>query len=280
MKLKNYLLLGSATLLIAACSSDDNNNQEKILDRVEIYYPSKAEYENAEFTRTTSKRVQYYENGGITLDSIFDGVNEEYRGGSKVHPTGNTKVETHFDASGIIQKTITYKYDSTGRLVEVKYQPEGISGILEITSFSYEADGKISCNYQNPPAEQLPNGKHTTNEEGLISGTISNNGISTNPFVYANGNIVSTESTNFTYYDTEKPSNLRMNTIQFNNYILQNRSETESYGMIGRHYLKSSSYANRTYESTFDDSGYILYTAYRGHDGTDWQTREFFYFYK
>lgn len=282
MKLKNYLLLGSATLFVAACSSsDDNNNQEMVLNRVEVYYPSKSEYENSEDQFMAFKEVQYYENGEIALDSFYDGYGN-YHSGYIVQTTGNTKIMTYYDAANIVLFTTTYNYDTAGRLLEIIHLTVNDPLNNKIDKYSYEADGTIVHTFQHSSSEPQTSNIYTTNEAGLISGTINNDGTWRATLIFEDGNVPQINHSNglsryYKYYTTPKPSNLRMNTTQSNNYILE--EGLDAVGNIAKYYLKAYDNADRTYESTFNESGYITHTNYEGNDGSARRKTETFYYY-
>lgn len=278
MKLKNYLLLGCVTVFAAACSSnDDNNNQQMTLQRVEEYYPSKTEYENAEWKYQTYKDVKYYENGEVVLDSFFDGTTGYYSR-EVVQTTQSTKTRTQYDINKNIQSTVTYRFDTQGRLIQTITPAMSESSSDIIDNFSYNSDGTITYTSQQPQFEQESQQTYVTNDEGRIIGSIYE-GLIHNEMVYENGNIISINGKNLTYYDIKKPSNLRMNIIQVNNYLLGYSWFNNSLGVISDNYIKAFEDNLETYQSTFNNSGYILHTNWEGAMSTAIGTKEFFYYY-
>ena len=234
--MKTKILLLFVAAMLASCSSDNITestlpaSNELTLKKVETYYPSKAVYDSITGGVFSTKEIQYFENGYIVADSIYNQVHElSYIREYTYH--SNTTYEALYTPNHTAVNSTLYTYDNSGRIIEylnTQYsQPQ--EGLKK--KFAYNADGTATITYPDYVTNETPEsyGSYTANADGIISffSSPSHN----QSLLYQNGNPVThTETTqsstyvrNMTFYDIPAPANRLKTATQINNITLAPR---------------------------------------------------------
>jgi len=268
--MKKCLLCQAICLLVlfTGCSDDDsltplNNETIQELSKVITYMPSKQSYENGEIEST--KNVQYFEGTNVIADTTFDISGNIHSRVAHIYTSNSYELNYYHGTS--LNLKLTYIYDSLGRIIEIKsdnsflYQGFPNQGLAS-RKLIYE-NGQVVCERYDENNQLMPQYTryYLLNTTGLI--TFDSNFIGDK--LVANN--LSMGSVAMDYYDVAKPANMLKSIYQLNNLFFESSEYRVHMAENNNYYLQSYSYINYngisetvTFESEFDDLGYILHT--------------------
>jgi len=287
MKNKILLLLLTA-LAIASCSGDpDTLNSEisnsglLILKKVETFYPSAEAYSNPDDVDPARKKVQYFENGEIVADTVYDKTGALYQTTVRT-ASGTTKTETVTTMVGGTPSVVayTYTYDAAGRITEYqtdlgaqsykKVMAYNTDGTIVITSYDSNSGNLGSYGaYSVNPAGRIANFDSDTEHLALIYQD-------SKPIQYTKDYTgeETTDTLNFTYYSTAVPVNRVKTITQVNNIILI--SGYLYYAAYNAHEYLESHQGAAYYADTFNNNGYLTVSRVEQSNGDN---HEMYYYY-
>lgn len=260
------ILLFILTAMAFSCSDDNNatlSDTALTLKKTVTYTPIKAAYDNG--AAWSYKHVQYFENNKPVADSIFDpsgnlSMNIEYIA------SGNTRDEKYWYANNYLGKRTLYTYDNLGRIIKQAIYSSQVSDYIE-RRFTYEPGLVTTRSYSVSAGQEqlLSSGTTTLNTLGMITSEsefdgdkLIKNNISTMPGV---------PEVAMEYYAVAKPQSLRKTVYELNNLFIESSEYRVATAEENNYYIKKYRFADYngvtqevTFESVFDENGYITYT--------------------
>lgn len=258
------ILLFILTAMAFSCSDDNNatlSDTALTLKKTVTYTPNKAAFDSGEMF--TTKRIQYFEDNKVVADSIFDPSGLliiEYT------ITANTREEKYWYASNYMAKRTVYTYDNLGRIIKQAIYSPQVSDYIE-RRFTYEPGLVTTKTYSVSAVQEqlLYTGTATLNSLGMImSGSeydgdkLIKNNISPLPGV---------PEVAMEYYAVAKPQSLRKTVYELNNLFMESDEDRVATAEENNYYLRKYRFADYngvtqevTFESVFDQNGYITYT--------------------
>jgi len=275
-------------MAIASCSGDPDtlnseisNNGLLTLNKVETFYPSKAAYNDPNDFDTARRKIQYFENGEIVADTVYDKTGALYQTTART-ANGIVKTETVTTIVGGTPTVVayTYTYDSTGRITE--YQTDlGSQSYKKV--MAYNTDGTIVITSYDSNSGNLGSyGAYSVNQDGRIANFDSDT--EQLAILYEDSKPVqytkyfpgegTTDTFNFTYYSTAVPVNRVKTITQVNNIILI--SGYLYYAAYNANYYLQIHQDAAYYTDTFNNKGYLTVSSV---DLSNGGNNEMYYYY-
>ena len=282
-------LIGITALMFTACTNEEasviNHAATALpeLNKIVTYTPREADYVAGNYP--AYKKVQYFENGHITADTLF---NYQHQAEEIItHTYSNNMYTQSFEQYGVTNRIIERTYDDTGRMVKKKTSSPNTynNGTpIRISLFDYTTGNTVAIsNYDGTTGEVLSPGiTYNLTDNGFISGYELSDNIMYDTVIYDGDKPLSalnySETVTFTYYDIEVPQNMRKTVAETNNAIMDGTG-FDDYAALNCNYFLKSYDGHANFETTFNTLNYPIYTKGSGSLHQAPYEAETFYFY-
>lgn len=283
LTLLNLLLMA----VLVSCSDDTTTStpeeQSLELEKTVSFYPDEAGYEASVYS--SEKHVQYFQNGHIIADTVFD---YQHQASEIVTHTYQGNVYTQSYAyNNVTNRIVEITYDSQERITQIKrsFPNTYTTGTpVRIYTVVYNTDNTVSVTESDEQSgESFPPLVYTTNNDGFINGYLIE-GAPADGLVYNDDKPLSTtffdESVSFSYYDVNMPENFKKSMEEMNNTIILRVGSgfIDEVARYCNYYIKSYD-GNATFETTFNNLNYPVYTKGDGSlHQTPYEGETYFYY--
>jgi hypothetical protein len=218
LKIITFLLVFSS---LVSCSDDSSNSS---IDE-NLMTINKSVTFTPQQTNFTQKRVKYFDNNKIVLDSLFNNLNQFVSRNTYTYNSGNTTIFNYNASNQIIYKVV-YNYDNLNRLVS-KNKYDAANLLTNSTTITYQNENVYLTQFSNGISTLLYHYK--TNSDGYLyyeKALTNNNHIRTLDYTGNIPNQLNLNIENYTveynYHSQIKPANMQKSAIETNNYALIN----------------------------------------------------------